>query len=71
MRNSLQPSPLEAHLIESLAVYYTSQADGREGVQAFLEKRTPRFSARASQMPPFYPWWSAGDEGVWRSYIIE
>ena len=64
MRNSLQPTPLDAHLTESLAVYYTSQADGREGVQAFLEKRPPRFSARASEMPPFYPWWSAGGDGV-------
>jgi len=64
MRNSLQPNPLEAHLTESLAVYYTSQADGREGVRAFLEKRPPRFSAQASQMPPFFPWWSADDGGV-------
>ncbi len=64
MRNSFQPDPLEAHLTESLSVYYTSQADGREGVQAFLEKRSPNFSARASSMPPFYPWWPAGDDGA-------
>jgi enoyl-CoA hydratase/carnithine racemase len=55
-RNSAQPSPLEAHLVESLAVFYASMADGKEGVAAFLEKRPPSFTARASEMPPFFPW---------------
>ena len=55
-RNSAQPSPLEAHRVESLAVFYTSQADGKEGVAAFCEKRPAEFRGRASQMPPFYPW---------------
>ncbi|OWJ89748.1 enoyl-CoA hydratase [Pseudomonas sp. A46] len=54
--NASKTSPLEAHEIESLAMFYTSQADGREGVRAFLDKRSPRFSSRASAMPPFYPW---------------
>ena len=57
LRNSLQPSPLEAHYIESLAVFHASQADGKEGVAAFLEKRPANFTAKASAMPPFYPWW--------------
>ncbi|EPJ0602623.1 enoyl-CoA hydratase [Pseudomonas aeruginosa] len=55
-RNSAQAHPLAAHEVESLAMFYTSQADGREGVQAFREKRPARFSAKASSMPPFYPW---------------
>jgi enoyl-CoA hydratase/carnithine racemase len=55
-RNSAQPHPLEAHRVDSLAVFYTSVADGKEGVASFLEKRDPDYSGRASQMPPFYPW---------------
>ncbi len=57
-RNSMQATPMEAHLIESLAVFYASQADGREGVEAFLEKRPAKFEGLASKMPPFYPWTS-------------
>jgi enoyl-CoA hydratase/carnithine racemase len=56
-RNSAQAQPLEAHRIESLAVFYTSRADGKEGVRAFREKRVPQFASKASVMPPFYPWW--------------
>ena len=57
-RNSALPSPLEAHLVESLAVLELSQADGREGVQAFLEKRPPKFVSKvSSDMPQMYPWW--------------
>jgi len=57
LRNSAQPHPLEAHRIDSLAMFYASIGDGKEGVAAFLEKRPAQFSGRASKMPPFYPWW--------------
>ena len=56
-RNSAAASPLEAHRLDSLAMFYTSIGDGKEGVRAFLEKRPPQFSAQASAMPPFFaPW---------------
>ncbi|MDP3859159.1 MAG: crotonase/enoyl-CoA hydratase family protein [Stagnimonas sp.] len=58
-RNSAQAHPIEAHRVDSLAVFYTSLKDGKEGVQSFLEKRAPEFSAQASSdMPPFYSDWA-------------
>lgn len=56
-RNSAQAHPVEAHKVDSLAVFYTSIGDGKEGVRSFLEKREPKFGSKASEMPPFYPWW--------------
>jgi enoyl-CoA hydratase/carnithine racemase len=56
-RNAAQPHPLAAHQVDSLAMFYTSIGDGKEGVQAFLDKRPARFTSQASDMPPFYPWW--------------
>lgn len=58
-RNAAQASPWDAHLIESLAMFHTSRADGREGVRAFNEKRPATFTGRASQMPPFFPWYES------------
>ena len=58
-RNSAQTHPLEAHRVDSLAVFYTSQRDGKEGVQSFMEKRSPRFEATLPQdLPPFYEEWT-------------
>jgi enoyl-CoA hydratase/carnithine racemase len=56
-RNAAQPHPVEAHRIDSLAMFYTSLGDGKEGVSSFLEKRDPRYTGKASEMPPVYPWW--------------
>ena len=57
-RNAAQDHPLAAHQVDSLAIFYASQNSGKEGVQAFLEKRKPEFTDKASSdMPPFYPWW--------------
>jgi enoyl-CoA hydratase/carnithine racemase len=56
-RNPALPHPLAAHRIDSLAMFYTSLGDGQEGVAAFKAKRPPAFTGKASEMPPFYPWW--------------
>ncbi len=56
-RNAAQEHPVEAHKVDSLAIYYQSLQDGKEGVASFLEKREPTFTQKASEMPPFYPWW--------------
>jgi enoyl-CoA hydratase/carnithine racemase len=56
-RNSAQSDPVAAHQVESLAMFYASLGDGKEGVAAFREKRAPEFTATpSSDMPPFYPW---------------
>jgi enoyl-CoA hydratase/carnithine racemase len=51
--------PMEAHKVDSRCIYWMgAEADAREGVQAFLEKRPAHFTLRPSaDMPPFYPWW--------------
>jgi len=51
--------PMEAHKVDSRAIYYTGKsADASEGITSFLEKRPPKFTDRPSiDMPQFYPWW--------------
>ena len=53
-RNSAAENPLAAHVADSLGMFYTSIGDGKEGVAAFLEKRTPSFSGRASALPRIF-----------------
>lgn len=54
-RHSAAPHPLEAHLADSLAMYYTSIGDGKEGVAAFRAKRPPEFTGKASELPRVFP----------------
>lgn len=52
--------PMEAHKVDSKSIYARGrQADAREGVTSFLEKRPANFTDKVSKdMPPFYPWWT-------------
>ncbi len=56
-RNAGLEHPVDAHRVDSLAIFYASLGDGKEGVASFLEKRTPVYTGKASQMPPFYAGW--------------
>ncbi|MFL6062022.1 MAG: crotonase/enoyl-CoA hydratase family protein [Marmoricola sp.] len=53
-RNSAADHPIDAHRADSLAMWHASVGDGKEGVAAFLEKRDPVFTAKASQTPAIY-----------------
>ncbi|MEM6909502.1 MAG: crotonase/enoyl-CoA hydratase family protein [Pseudomonadota bacterium] len=53
--------PMEAHKIDSRAIYRLSRgADAKEGIASFLDKRRPVYPGKVSEdMPDFYPWWDA------------
>ena len=53
--------PMLAHRVDSRAIQSRGQsADAREGIAAFLEKRTAQWPDTVSaDMPGFYPWGEA------------
>ena len=58
-RLSASDHPMEAHKIDSRAIYRLSRgADAKEGIASFLEKRKAMYPGKVSaDMPDFYPWW--------------
>ena len=57
LRNPALDHPREAHKVDSLAMFYASTGDGKEGVAAFREKRPPVFKGLASALPAFTRLW--------------
>ena len=53
--------PMEAHKIDSRAIYRLSRGgDAKEGIASFLEKRKAMYPGKVTaDMPDFYPWWDA------------
>ena len=58
-RNAAMPHPMDAHRIDSRAIYRRARSgDAKEGIASFLEKRAPIYPDRVStDMPDFFPWW--------------
>ena len=64
-RLSAEDHPMDAHRIDSRAIYRRSRSgDAQEGIASFLEKRAPIYPDKVStDLPDFFPWW---DEPVYR-----
>jgi enoyl-CoA hydratase/carnithine racemase len=58
-RNASAPHPMDAHKIDSRAIYRRSRSgDAAEGIASFLEKRPAVYPDTVSaDMPDFFPWW--------------
>ena len=58
-RLSAAEHPMDAHRIDSRAIYRRSRSgDAQEGIASFLEKRTPAYPDKVStDLPDFFPWW--------------
>jgi enoyl-CoA hydratase/carnithine racemase len=58
-RLSAEPHPMDAHRIDSRAIYRRSRSgDAKEGIASFLEKRDPVYPNKVStDLPDFFPWW--------------
>ena len=52
-------SPEQAHLVESKSIYWVArQADSREGIKAFLDKRDAQYPMDPfADSPDWFPWW--------------
>jgi enoyl-CoA hydratase/carnithine racemase len=64
-RLSAESHPMDAHRIDSRAIYRRSRSgDAKEGIASFLEKRNPAYPDKVStDLPDFFPWW---DEPVYK-----
>ncbi|MCM3594895.1 enoyl-CoA hydratase-related protein [Metabacillus idriensis] len=48
-------TPVASHLAESKFLYWAgNNADAKEGIQSFLEKRPPKFPLKISEVPDFF-----------------
>lgn len=58
-RNMAADHPMEAHKVDSRAIYSLARGkDAAEGIASFLQKRPPAYPGKVSEdMPGFYPWW--------------